>query len=117
MQIYSVSNTSFGLKFSKGMNNLLNKSRREVEQKNPRSLKKWDENKAAIKKMCDDTFELNLNTFFQKDKARTIEILNKITKKSYPIMTILKDELLDRPYMQILKDNLTELQPILKNSR
>ena len=93
------------------MYKLLNEGRQEVAKRKLGGLRNWANDKRLLKDIYDDTFTLDVKTC--KSGTRTIQLLDS-NKSIYPVMSLLKDEALDRPYIISLKNILKDMKSIFK---
>ena len=116
MQINSITNTNFGLKFSNRMNDFFNRGKREEQLKHPQNENIpaiWTREQADIKNKLNDNFTLEIEKHGNKNNIVIIDNFEK--KPNYDIWTLPSDEKLGFVHLKIIKNKLTELEGILQN--
>lgn len=110
MQINSIGNTNFGLRFTEEMNNMFDKGKETAISRNPRNEKVYERIKQEIADSYTNQYALDVQEF--PHNIHSIVLVDPKQKK-HDVMTLIEDETIDRAYIGVLKNKLQELKSML----
>ena len=110
MQINSIGNTNFGLKFTDNMNKMFDEGKKTAISRNPRNEKVFEKIKQEIADSYTNQYSLDVQEF--PHNLHSIVLVDPKQNK-HDVMTLIEDETIDRAYIGVLKNKLQELKSML----